>query len=124
MNVRLGRLRHIMPLWAVVTLVGMVFLYGTTPDRVGPVGVTVFFAVGYLFVALTIQVLALLTIRFLGIGSTKSWRFRYALIAAFLPITAVGLDSLDQLVLRDLLIFFGLVGLLIFYVSRQSRGQR
>ena len=122
MNLSLQRLRTVVPVWAALTFVMTFFLYGTSPDMVGPQGITIFFAISYLFIAATIQVFVLLLLRVLARpGNLGRWRASYSLIAAFLPVTVVGLDSLDQLVLRDILIFVGLVGLIIFYVSKRGR---
>ena len=117
----LHRLKTLVPLWGVFAIATGGFLYGTSPDSIGPVGISAFFIVAYLFLALTIQTGVLGATRLLARpGKIARWRLSYSLIAAFVPVAAIGLDSLDQLVLRDLLIFVALVALLIFYVSRRG----
>lgn len=121
MRIRINRLKTVIPLWAGLLLLMSGFLYGTSPDSIGPQGVTAFFIVAYLFTAMTIHVLLLSVVRMLARpGSLNRWRFGYALILAFVPVTAVGLQSLDQLILRDILIFTGLVALIVFYMAKRS----
>ena len=122
MKLNLMRLKTVVPIWSVLAIAMAQFLYGTSPDSIGPVWVTVFFVVAYLFMASSIQMCALVFIRVMGHPSwLHHWKLSYPLIISFLPVTAVGLGSLDQLVLRDILIFFGLTALIIFYVAK--RGQ-
>ncbi len=122
MKINFSRLKTILPLWLMGAMAVGAFLYGTSPDEIGPQGITVFFIVAYGFCALSIQLLVLTVVRLLSRpGKLKNWRFSYALIAAFLPVTVAGLGTLDQLVLRDILIFAALVALVIFYVAKQSQ---
>lgn len=119
MSLSVHRVAHILPIWGVLLIVMSFFLYGTAPDKIGPQGVTAFFIVSYLFVATTIQLMAvLLTKLLIHPKKVKHWRLSYSLILAFFPVIVVGLDSLDQLVLRDILVFIGLAVLLIFYTAK------
>ena len=120
----MNRLKTAGPAWLVSTVIMAGLLYGTSPDEIGPLGVTAFFVVGYISVALTLQVIVLTVVRLLSRpGRLKEWRFLYSVAAAFLPVAAVGLNSLDQLILRDVILFVALIALVIFYLVARTEKQ-
>lgn len=123
MTIRSTSIKTIFLSWGVVTAALVGFLYGTNPDDAGPVGVTAFFLVAYVFIALSLQLAVLAYLRVLASPGSRleGWKFQYALILAFLPVTVVGLGTLDQLVLRDVILFGGLITLVLFYAVTSSK---
>lgn len=111
-------------LWVVLFSVVLGYIFGTSPDRVGPAGVTLFFIFLYLLTAVSLQLGALVYLGFRGRPLTADWRTRYSLIFALLPVTVISLGSLDQLVLRDIIIFVGLLVVTAFYLGRQAPKQK
>ena len=113
-------LRVALAAWLVSLLPVLGFLYGTSPDEIGPEGITVFFVVLYTSLVAAAHLIGLLVGRRL---LSRSWRFSYAPVIAFVPVIAIGLQSLDQLALRDIVIFVSMVALGIFVIYRGGRAK-
>lgn len=95
----------------------------TTPDRIGPQGITIFFTVLYFIFSLLINITFLLFAKLARSKSYNSisWSPQVAFIYGFIPTTAIALQSLEQLILRDALIFLGLAILGAFYIGRRPK---
>lgn len=116
-----NRLRHTTLLWLPVTVAVLFVFTNTTPDRVGPQGVTFFFGLLYVFFSLSLNMIWLVLARFYGHGRLLSmWRTSYSFVYGFIPTIALALESLGQLILRDIIIFIGLAALIGFYIVKRA----
>jgi hypothetical protein len=103
---------------AFLVMAGIVF--GSKPEEIGPEGITIFFISLYLFTALTIQLGILVYRRFAKVnGVLSNWKMDYSLTLALIPVSLLGLSSIDQLSGWDLIIFTALILLIIFYLSKR-----
>ena len=117
------RIKIIAPLWVVLSVVLVVFLYGTSPDQVGPRGVTFFFLLTYLFLVSTVQLFVLLGARYTSSGDgLKRWKISYALMISSIPVLVIVLGTLGQLLLRDAIILVTLIAMIMFYTIRRGSG--
>lgn len=118
----LRKLRTAVLLWLPSLIATLFVLNSTTPDRVGPQGITLFFGLLYIFFSLSLNLVSVSVIR---ITKRKRWQHLwrpvYSFVYGFIPTTALALQSLDQLILRDVLIFFGLALLIAFYITKRSQ---
>jgi hypothetical protein len=93
-------------------------LVSTTPDRVGPIGVTTFFFLvfGAFFVLIDLV---------WRLATTTQRQPRYNLyfiaVLAGLPTVLLALQSLQQLQIRDVLIVILLAAVVIFYISKRQQ---
>lgn len=121
-RLNLNSLKHTVVVWIPIFLIVLFVLNNTTPDRLGPQGVTFFFIALYLFFSLSINLLWRLAVRFLGDRRIVSvWQPSYSFVYGFIPTMALALESLDQLILRDVIIFIGLAFMIGFYVVKRPR---
>ena len=118
----LSKPRLAIGIWLLVLLITLFTLNNTTPDRIGPQGITLFFGLLYVFFSLSLNALS---VSYMYVSRHKHWhkhwRPVYAFVYGFIPTIALALQSLDQLILRDILIFVSLAALIAFYITRRSQ---
>jgi len=108
--------RKIASLTFIVAGLGLaVMLFSTTPTEVGPVGVTGFFLLLYLFSFSVLEIIYRLTV-----GKNKYWPYWLKATYALAPVAVIALSSLRQLTTVD--IFMGIVLLVAIsvYHNRNS----
>ncbi len=114
--------KHIFLYWLGLLTTVIFFLFGTTPDRIGPLGVSIFFIILYLLIVLSLQLVVLLLRKIIARPKhLGNWSFAYSFVAGFGPVLLISLQSLHQLALRDGVIFIGLAVAVIFYLSRIAK---
>ena len=85
----------------------------TTPQRLGPIGVTAFFVLLFLFSLNTLE------IYYRKRGASNSTPLWLRAVYAALPVVLLALSSLQQLTLADLLLGVGLVVIITMYHNRR-----
>ena len=94
-------------------------LFSTTPDRVGPVGITVFFFLIFLGFFVVFDLIW----RYASRGSRQPMYSLYLIaVLAGIPTLLIGLQSLNQLQVRDVVVVVILALILIFYLSKRKQG--
>jgi len=111
---------HIALGWAASGLLLALILVSTSPGRVGPQGVTLFFGVFYTWSFFSFALLSgLLAPKRLKSLKQSSHFFMIASLAA-VPTFVLALQSLGQLALRDVFIVLSLALLIIFYWTKRG----
>ena len=96
------------------------FIYGTSPQRIGPTGVTLFFVAVYFWSFFVISlVVRIFSPRHLIISFRDVRHFVLVAILAGIPTMLLALSSLGQLALRDVLIIVSLTALIVMYWIRR-----
>jgi hypothetical protein len=100
-------------LFIIATIVLGFFVFGTSPERVGPFGITLFFGVVLVAAALGIELLSLLII---GKSIPLGWRLSAALLlTSFLALSTVSVGAGDVVLIAVLFVA------MVLYWSRISR---
>jgi uncharacterized protein YjeT (DUF2065 family) len=104
-------------------LIGLLFaagfmLFTTNPDRVGPVGVTIFFFILFGIFFTVFDYIWRITTK-----TQRQPRYNLYFIAvlAMLPTMLLALQSLSQLQIRDVGIVILLASIIIFYISKRRQ---
>jgi len=111
---------HLLILWILSVFILLLITNSTTPQSVGPGGIALFFGAFYVFCFLSVvSVLKLLfkaqikvfkdTKVFAGVG-----------FMALVPTIILALQSLGQLIWRDVLILLALCSLAVFYWMKRG----
>ena len=102
-------------LGTVITGAGVVLLlFFTTPDRLGPSGVTAFFGLVFIFV------LGLVELYYRRFEADKTyWPFWLRMVYTALPVVLLAMSSLRQLEVLDIVAAIGLVLVINVYHNRQ-----
>jgi len=85
----------------------------TTPERLGPIGVTGFFILSFLFI---LSALELLYRRL--VATKKYWPFWLRMMYAALPVLLLALSSLRQLSMLDIIVAISLAAMVNVYHNR------
>jgi hypothetical protein len=94
----------------------------TTPDRVGPQGVVVFFVLLYVVSTFVVHgfVILLGKLGYLP-NLVAAWRLSRSAVVGFVPIFILALNSLGQLSARDILLIVGLACIGLIYLFRSQK---
>jgi len=114
--------RHLAVLLLLGSLIGLAgIMFGTNPEHVPPyVSIAIFVLLYGVLVAVVFFVFKL--VRFLGAFRwTESQMWRYALIAASLPVVLLLLQSIGQLTVRDVLLAVIFFIIVVLYVRRSRQ---
>lgn len=99
-----------------VTVVALLLmLFATTPERVGPQGVTAFFLIIYL---LTLSIIELIYKS--AVSKRKYWPFWLRVFYAAVPVSMIALASLRQLTSVDLVVGLLLIVAVTLYHNQRS----
>ena len=90
----------------------LALLTGTTPDRVGPIGITVFF----LLLSLTLFCLGM-WLRSVVLAEPKSTSLLVVILASTLPVGALALNTIDLQIGEIMLLFLFSVTLIIYWTK-------
>ena len=113
--------RMTLAVWFVLSLAVIGVLNYTNPDDTGPTGITGFFVLLYFWLFASSQLIVLRlgrSPRFKRLVSGTE--FAVAATLAGIPTVILGLQSLEQLALRDVVIILSLAGIMIFYWLRRG----
>lgn len=104
-------------LLASLTAVLALLIFGTTPQRIGPIGVTGFFMIlfGWFFVLFD-----LIWAKYYNKNRSSKYNIFHIAILAGLPTAALALQSLRQLQLRDIVLILALLFATWLYWSKQG----
>lgn len=94
-------------------VVAAFILLFTTPERLGPGGVTVFFGIVFLFILSLVEAYYRKFIR-----SKRHWPFWLKILYTSLPVVLLALSSLRQLRTLDIFAAVGLVVMINLYHNR------
>lgn len=112
-DVEVSRSKSLVTLEMLLFIAVIAFLTLTTPQKLGPTGVTLFFIVLFLFSLNSLE------IYFRRRGAQNSSPLWLRAVYAALPVVLLALSSLQQLTLADLLLGTGLVVIITMYNNRR-----
>ena len=105
--------KHSVGIETVLLITVVLLLTLSTPQRLGPIGVTVFFLILFLLSLNTLE------IYFQRRGAERTAPLWLRAVYAALPVVLLALSSLQQLTLADLLLGVGLVVIITMYSNRR-----